>query len=444
MKKRFERLKLHRPHGLGLLDLIAGVVCVVASVSCSKSADTLAFSAQQERRAQVDKLAEEPDLAGVSAAADRAAHYLAGLCDAAGRFEYLQQIGEDEDSDSKYNVLRHAGAVYALAQYCQTKPNRDVRAAMLRAAGYLKQQCLAPVGGNPNLLAIWSEPAVTGSSAPRQAKLGGAGLALVALLHVEQIEPGFTSLEQLRGLGRFLVYMQKSDGSFYSKYYPDVGRSDIWQSMYYPGEAAFGLLLLFEKDPSPQWLHTATKALRSLAFQGRHQQPLSPDQWYMLAAERWWRLAGEDADTATRSEILAHTRRLCQSMLQDQQGQLGVPGLRGCYTPEGRSCPTATRLEGLMAALGVLPPSDEALHDQVRQSVRLGMQFLLRCQIHAQPHRGAVTRVVPAHDAAALSDAERRRRNEVRIDYVQHALSAMLAYQRVFAAAQKRQAPGGE
>ena len=98
------------------------------------------------------------------------------------------------------------------------------------------------------MLAVWSEPEVNRSGKPLQAKLGGTGLGLVALLSLENIQPGFTPLADLQALGRFTVYMQKEDGSFYSKYIPSAGgRWDEWQSLFYPGEAALGLLMLYQR-----------------------------------------------------------------------------------------------------------------------------------------------------------------------------------------------------
>ena len=78
-----------------------------------------------------------------------------------------------------------------------------------------------------------------------QAKLGGAGLGLIALAELDKIQPRFTPIADLRRLGRFIVFMLKSDGRLYSTFVPAAaGRQDHWQSQYYPGEAALGLLLL--------------------------------------------------------------------------------------------------------------------------------------------------------------------------------------------------------
>ena len=124
------------------------------------------------------------------------------------------------------------------------------------------------MAGNQQMLAAWLAPELAGNDEPRQAKLGGTGLALVALLNVEQVAPGSLPLDELRALGRFIIFMQKSDGTFYSKFFPDSGRSDVWQSDYYPGEARLALLMLYAHDPAPQWLRTAAKALDGMVRRG--------------------------------------------------------------------------------------------------------------------------------------------------------------------------------
>jgi hypothetical protein len=361
-------------------------------------------------------------------AVDRAAEYLAGLCDDQGKFTYRTHLDPDVTMEPRYNVLRHAGAIYALADYCQRSPNPKVQQATLRAASFLREQCFAPVAGNANLLAVWSEPDLVGPDRERQAKLGGAGLALIGLLQLEQIAPGSTPLDELRGLGRFLIFMQKPDGEFYSKYFPDRGRSDAWRSMYYPGEAALGLLMLYERDPQPQWLHTAGKALDAIARRGALQNPTLPDQWFLIATGRLQRLVDQHSLGSVPDAVLQHARRTCRDMLADQQGQLNHPEIFGCYTDDGRSCPSATRLEGLLAAMTFLPATDESLKSKIRESVRMGMQFLLRCQVVEGPHAGALPRVMPRVRPAA-GDSDGDRAGEIRIDYVQHALSAMMQFE---------------
>jgi hypothetical protein len=271
---------------------------------------------------------------------------------------------------------------------------------------------------------------MVGANVPRQAKLGGTGLGLVALLSIEQVQPGFTTTDELRRLGRFLLYMQKADGSFYSKYYPEgVGRDDRWASMYYPGEAALGLLMLHEKDPQRQWLGGAAKALAALARSGSQRPKTLPDQWVLLATQRMMPHFASTTVLVSRDLLLEHARRTCRDMLDDQS-QVSSPSIRGCYTADGRTCPSATRLEGLLAALQFIPAEERSLRKELQDSVDAGIRFLVHSQIKEGPFAGGLPRVAPQFSGLEGGKTPMDKHpTEIRIDYVQHALSALLAYE---------------
>lgn len=92
---------------------------------------------------------------------------------------------------------------------------------------------------SPDMFAVVSKMEEEKLDSP-QAKLGGSGLALIGLSNLYPDKK--VDLETIRGLGNFIIYMQKSDGSFYSKYLVDAKQKDEnFVSLYYPGEAALGL-----------------------------------------------------------------------------------------------------------------------------------------------------------------------------------------------------------
>ncbi len=85
----------------------------------------------------------------LAAAIERSAHFLAGLCDVQGRFRYRFHLDPAVELPPAYNELRHAGAVYALAQCQRRAPDPDVASAMLRGAAFLRRECLGPVADQP-------------------------------------------------------------------------------------------------------------------------------------------------------------------------------------------------------------------------------------------------------------------------------------------------------
>ncbi|MEE8450480.1 MAG: hypothetical protein V3R99_01160 [Thermoguttaceae bacterium] len=368
-------------------------------------------------------------------AIDRSGRYMIRACGPDGQFVYEINLDPSVVPGPQYNILRHAGTIYALAAYYRWQPGEPTREAMLRAADFLKRTSIDAVPEEDDLLAVWSHPEINRGDNPLTAKLGGTGLGLVALTAIERIQPGTTPLDELRRLGRFLVFMQKEDGSFYSKYIPsEGGRSDRWTSLYYPGEAALGLLMLYELDPSPVWFGAAAKCIDYLARLRSGKRDIEADHWALLATAKLLELADRDDMPVDRDAAVRHAADICDSILAGLPRYAPHQAADGCLTRDGRTCPTATRLEGLLAALTFLPESYAPLRARIAQVTGPGIAFLVRAQTVSGEHEGAISRMIPRPTdgyARAADPSE----TEVRIDYVQHATSAMIQFDHRSAAA---------
>jgi hypothetical protein len=370
----------------------------------------------------------------IDEAVDLATAYLLRGQQPDGRFLYRTNLNPRVSLAPQYNILRHAGAMYALAAYHELRGDVVSQRALVEAGRFLHSQMGYPAGQG-GLIAVWSRPAIEGTDGPPTAKLGGAGLGLVALVGIERVAPGFTPREVLDELGRFVLYMQKDDGSFHSKYTPaHGGRDDRWVSLYYPGEAALGLLMLYKLDPHPRWLQGAADAIGYLAQSRAAATSLPPDHWALIATAELLPVYDRCQPKASRELVIEHASRICRQMLDAQKAQLGHSRLRGCFEPDGRTTPTATRLEGLLASLKFLPASQAELRHEIGDSCHLGVEFLLRCQVTNGNDRGAVPMAIgPPPDVHNRSrEAFRRGISEVRVDYVQHFLSALLEYRERF------------
>lgn len=361
-------------------------------------------------------------------AIDRSGRYMARVCGDDGKFVYEINLDPSVVPEPRYNILRHAGTIYAMAAYHRWQPSEPTRAAMLRAAEFLKRTSIDVVSEEGDMLAVWSHPEINRTNNPLTAKLGGTGLGLVGLTAVERIQPGTTPLDDLRRLGRFLVFMQKEDGSFYSKYIPsEGGRSDRWTSLYYPGEAALGLLMLYELDPSPVWFRTAAKCIDYLARLRSGKREIEADHWALLATAKLLELADRHGEPVDRDAAVRHAVGICENILA------GIPrypphrAADGCLTVDGRTCPTATRLEGLLAASTFLPESHAPLRARIARVTGPGIAFLVRAQTTTGEHAGAISRMIP-RPADGYAHATISSETEVRIDYVQHATSAMIQF----------------
>ncbi len=140
---------------------------------------------------------DPPEMSAIQSAINRSSQYLVDSTKDDGMFEYRINMDPSVEVVEKYNILRHAGAIYAMCMHHQHQPDGDMRPAIERAGKYLRDEAIRPVPGRDDLLAVWSKPEINRSGDPLQAKLGGTGLGLVALLSMEKIQPGFTPLPDL-------------------------------------------------------------------------------------------------------------------------------------------------------------------------------------------------------------------------------------------------------
>jgi hypothetical protein len=405
--------------GLVLIPLVGGIG--LASVEEEKPA------AKGPTRPPAEQLPSEEEVRGAIVAAGG---YLVRATGPDGRFVYRTDLDPTFFPEPSYNILRHAGTVYSLGMYYGWEPKEETRRAMERATRYLRQCCVDEIPGQEGLLAVWSPPEIVLTGKPLQAKLGGTGLGLVALVGMEEAGPGSTPAAELAALGRFLIFMQKPDGSFYSKYFPSQGRDDSWTSLYYPGEAALGLVMLAEQEGSRSWLEAAASALGYLAKSREGQSTLPADHWALLATERLVQVDDLDSLGVTRRQLVDHAVRICRSILEERPGGERASSYGGSLTPDRRTTPTSTRLEGLLAALTFLPSDEVELRHEMETAIHEGIVFLVRAQVRSGELDGAIPRAV----GLSRPRGSRRlplvdpRATEVRIDYVQHALSAMIRY----------------
>lgn len=358
-------------------------------------------------------------------------HCISYLCtqqESNGKFHYRRMLDNTRKLRSKYNILRHAGCIYSLVEFHRRWPTSTIAETALRAGLYLKQEALALLPGRNDLAAIWQRPEICNDNKPLQAKLGGAGLGLTALVGLNYIDERFTSVESLRALGQFILYMQNADGSFATTFIPSSGgKCSDWISLYYPGEAALGLGTLFTLDPDPRWLQGSLAAIRHLATSRQHQNPVPADHWALLASKLLMDLPNGFIDDADRKLIRKHAEQITECILVEQVISHQCKGCVGGFANDGRTCPTATRLEGLLAAHTFL--QDQHLLSRIATASRLGVQFLLRSQIQYGMHQGAIPRTLLDHELVSKLDPPNKRRMiELRIDYSQHALCAWMRY----------------
>ena len=377
--------------------------------------------------------------ADLDAAIKGAGEFLLRHTDSSGRFTYVVEADGRSDG-TKYNVVRHAGTIYALGELATGGAGgAEVRSAIFRASDYLIRNHvdrfdgsaygLAVPGGNESLrpMAVWSLPGEETKDDERAAKLGGIGLGLVGLSAGNRAGMEAASVELLRGLAASVELMQRDDGHFVSKIRERRGIDPRFVSLYYPGEAVLGLVRLYRIDRDRRWLGVSGKAIAAL-MKARASIPdseLPADHWLLIAIGEIASVVTAEPALASKfpfsqTDMLTHGIRIADAMLAEQRRADGG----GAFTPDRRSTPTATRLEGIGALLASLPADDPA-RSRLTDAAHHGTLFLLKCQSRESGTRaGGIPR-------SCRADARGRRSKEIRIDYVQHTLSAFLNARRL-------------
>ena len=161
--------------------------------------------------------------------------YLARSVDGQGRFVYLYDAARDHHS-KEYNVLRHAGAVYAMLELYEATHDQALLEVAGRALGYLVAQI------RPCRLDATSYYCLVEND---EIKVGGHGLALLALSTYGRITGSKKHLGVMKGLAEWLAKLQEPNGNFRAhKVMFSSGALTPFQSLYYPGEAIYGLTTL--------------------------------------------------------------------------------------------------------------------------------------------------------------------------------------------------------
>jgi hypothetical protein len=325
-------------------------------------------------------------------AIQQAVSYLERACGADGRFTYEVDVASGREINAHYNIVRHAGAIYALVMANRAHPDPQAVQAMVRAAGFLRRNYTAEMG--PDKGAVLFNPA---SVAPQITVLGANGLGLLALAGVRDAAPDSVPLQELQSIGNFILSLQREDGSFIQIYQKDRGPVRGRDVLYYPGEAAMGLIALYQTDHSRKWLVAAAKALSYLARSRAGKDNVPPDHWAMIATAAIMLYADQIADVISYQELEAHAIQVCRSLLDGLEDQQATGSV-------------ATRLEGLLAAAEFLGLGER---DKIDAAVSQQLPRLIQSQIASGEYVGAVPN--------RFKDS-----TMIRIDLTQHTLCAWL------------------
>ena len=345
-----------------------------------------------------------------------------------GQFVYAVNLNPAVKVEPGYNMLRHAGAIYAIKLANAVVPDPQAVEVMQRSTRFMRDCCFAEVDGKGT--GMWEPPALTHSKSPQTYKLGGVGLAIVALASTESVRPGATTAAEMQGFAKFGRQFMKWNGEFGPRYVPSKGglqtSGDV---LYYPGEMVLGWMALYERHPAPELMQWSLDALMRLARERAAAGTAPADHWSLLATADVFRLAARDKVEIPRDVLTNHAVLICHTILEAAYAPAEMPIMEGALVRRGDAVTTSARLEGLLAALTFLPP-DHPIVPHVKAAAHRAMAFLLRAQVKDGPHAGGMPLAITTLSTDFGGDT--RKFNEdatrIQIDHFQHSVSAMSRY----------------
>ncbi len=376
---------------------------------------------------------DEATLATLAPSARAAGDYIARIIDERGKHNYLYMPVQDRDASS-YNMLRHGGTTYALMQAYDRFRDPAYKEAAERSFEYLLGRTELrddPGPWGPNYRFIIED---------RKAKLGGSGLALVAMSQYTEATGDMRYMEEMKEFARFIVRMQDPESGKLISYFDYGPTAEVpdEDSIYYPGEALYGLGKFYFIDKDPLWLKTANKGAYWLIFdRDKDKEPirLPHDHWLMMALSYLYAHTGDEAYQTHCMNIASAVeykfRGRDHDMVEDHPDYLGT------YYKVARVTPVGCRVEGLVGTVDLCKLAGTEYRSLLNMAATsAGFSMTLQWD-------PVNSFYLPNPRKALGGMKEGLYENAIRNDYVQHNLSGLIGVERHLAEDQGIALPGG-
>ena len=178
-----------------------------------------------------------------------ATKYLSDQLGENGRYEY----GKFPHFDKKigfYNILRHTSSTYSLLEGLEYLNDKSGIEWAKKSLDYLLENYMHIDPEEKEAAYIFDD-----TKNINEIKLGQNGVALIALTKYMSMTGSDEYLDAAKKIARGTMRMIGEDGdTVHVLNYPELTVKEEKRVIYYDGEAAFGLMRLYQLDQNPEWL----------------------------------------------------------------------------------------------------------------------------------------------------------------------------------------------
>lgn len=351
-------------------------------------------------------------------------NYFKNISSKQGKFiySYLPWLNKKE---KRYNILRHAGTVYAMLETHELLPDTELLKKTEMALDFLIKRTAEFRLNGKDVAAVVEKDSI---------KLGGNALAIIALAKFTEVTGNQQYLCLMQKLAKWIVETQDQEGNF-SIHIQDFETKEVrdFTSHYYPGEAILSLVRLYRLDGNINWLNAAEDcALYLIKIRDKDAsiESIAHDHWLLYALNELYR-------ERSNNIFLEHALFIARAIKQSQvTGEKNRPFVNGAYLiPHLRleSTPTAIRTEGLSAVYHLA--SDFGYKEEaalIKKSLAEGIRFQLQTQL-----RPEATFFYMDQKRSIGAFQKGLGKYDLRIDYTQHNISSLIAYYKIISHSQE-------
>ena len=308
-----------------------------------------------------------------------------------------------------YNVVRHAGVTMSLYQLAAEGEARFIAPAD-RALAWMERNFVAYDG--------WQ---ALRDPADGEIELGANALLLAGLAQRRIATADGQHDTLMRAVGRYIVTMQRPDGSFLRRWLPETGAPDPSQrSKYATGEAFWALTLMHRLFPGEGWDTPARLVADYLATRRDTEEGLSFPPW----ADQWAAYGLAEMASWPLSEVqVTYARSLAERfgfLMRAESRRTGDAWSRLIHGRRARAAGMGTWVEGLdsLWRLAAADPRMADMAPKLRERAICGAGMLRDRQVDGSE--------AARYESPAIAEGAWFTNGKTRMDDQQHALSGLI------------------